>query len=187
MTSRIVPILFILIAVGLFFGYINPTYTGKIAELDAEINGYENALAAADRFAEKESELLLQREGIPTEGIARIEAFLPDGVDNVQLILDLNSLASRSGLQLSDFDVASSEEGETESPRGQDQLSLQSDGPSESLDISVSAVGTYASFKSFLEGVEWSLRPLDLVELTVQDSQTGVYNYDMTFRIYWLR
>lgn len=185
MTSRIIPILFILIAVGLFFGYINPTYTGKIAELDAEIAGYENALAAADRFAEKESELLLQREGIPTEGLARIEAFLPDGVDNVQLILDLNSLASRSGLQLSDFDIAAVEEGE--SRPGQDKLSLESDGPSESLDIAVSAVGSYASFKTFLEASEWSLRPMDLIDLTIQDSQTGVYNYDMVFRIYWLR
>lgn len=185
MTSRIIPILLILIALGLFFGYINPTYTGKIAALDAEIGGYENALAAAERFSNKESELLVQRESIPEDGIARIEAFLPDGVDNVQLILDLNSLASRSGLELSDFDIQAAEEGG--SRPGQDQLSLESDGPAESLNITVSAVGSYAAFKTFLEGVEWSLRPLDLVELTIQDSQTGVYTYDMTFRIYWLR
>ena len=184
MSSRIVPVLLILIAFGIYFGYVNPTYTGEVAKLKAEINGYDGALAAADRFLAREGEILTERQSIPDAGFARVEAFLPDGVDNVQLILDLNALASRSGLSLSNFDIAVNERNEN---ARSDQFSLVDEGPVASLDLSVSATGTYSSFKSFLRGVEWSLRPLDLVQLSIDDSQSGIYTYSMTFRIYWLR
>jgi hypothetical protein len=183
MIARIIPILLILIAIGLFFGYIHPTYTGNVAALRAEIGSYDAALLAAAEFAEKENELLAEQSAIPTEGMERVEAFLPDGVDNVQLILDLNALAARSGLTLSDFDTSDPTAGES----GGDRLDLSSDSPVDSIDLSVSAIGEYSSFRTFLKGVELSLRPMDLVELTIGDSPTGVYDYDMTFRIYWLR
>lgn len=181
--SRIIPVILVLIAIGLFFGYINPTYTGSVAKLRSEIQSFNDALIAANTFKEKENEITAQRSAISEEGIARVEAFLPDGVDNVQLILDLNSLASRSGITLSNFDIAAS----PEEQKGGDTLALASDGSIESLDLSVSATGNYASFKSFLTGVEWSLRPLDIIDLSIDDSNTGVYTYNITFRIYWLR
>lgn len=181
--SRITPVVLVLIAIGLFFGYINPTYSGPIADLRTEIRSYDSALVAAKKFNEKESELIAQKGSIASEDIARVNAFLPDGVDNVQLILDLNALASRSGLSLSNFDISVSKNDQNPG----DKLSLASESPIESLDLSVTATGNYASFKSFITGAEWSLRPLDLVELSVDDSATGVYTYNMTFRIYWLR
>lgn len=184
MTSRLVPIVLILVAVGLFFGYISPTYSENIQALRAEIRGYDAALAAAEAYADKESQIAAERASLPLDGLARLESFLPDGVDNVQLIVDLDALASRSGVTLSDFDVASPDASEEE---GNGALALETDSPTEALDIGVTAIGNYASFKTFLAGVERSLRPLDLVALSLEDSETGVYTYDMTFRIYWLR
>lgn len=182
MISRIVPVVLILIAFGLFFGYVNPTYTQSVLPLRAEIAGYDSALAASKEFKEKESELEAQKAALDPEDENRIEAFLPDSVDNVQLILDLNSLASRSGISLSNFDT------KTVAPdQGGDHLPLSSDSTVDSLDITVSGIGTYQSFKTFLTAAEQSLRPLDLTDLTVEVSPTGVYTYDMTFRIYWLR
>ncbi len=183
MMSRIIPVVFILIAIGIFFGYINPTYSGEVRALQDEIRSYDAALRAAEAFREKEAQLMLERNGISQEGLARVESFLPDGVDNVQLILDLNALASRSGVVLSDFDIA---ESANEQAQG-GALELESEDAVDSLDLTVSATGTYTGFKTFLEGAEWSLRPLDLVSLEIQDSATGVYTYQMTFRIYWLR
>ena len=179
--SRIVPVVLILAALGIFFGYVNPTYSGNVATLREEIRSYDAALKAAEDFRKKEAELLLERNGISQDGLARVESFLPDGVDNVQLILDLNALASRSGISLSDFDIAApaAAQGGT--------LELESEDAVESLDLTVRATGTYGGFKTFLQGAEWSLRPLDLVSLEIQDSQTGVYTYQMVFRIYWLR
>lgn len=191
---RLFPIVPFLAALGLFFGYVHPTYTGSISALNNEIKSYDAALAAADRFAEREAALSAERAAIPPEGLARLEALLPDGVDNVQLILDLDALASRSGLSLTDFDVATggaSTDPNSTAPAGAiapgEGVELGGIDPVDSIDLAVTATGTYASLRTFLTGVERSLRLLDLVELTVEDSETGVYSYDMTFRLYWLR
>ncbi|MBU2103670.1 type II secretion system protein M [Patescibacteria group bacterium] len=183
MITRLLPVVFILAAIGLFAGYIHPTYTGDITTLTAEIDNYKLALESAKRFKQKEVQLAGEKDQLSTEQLQRLETFLPDSVDNVQLILDLNSLASRSGVQLSDFDVSQAEK--ESNSFGAVELAPQT--PYDSLDLSVSAVGSYPAFRSFLAGVENSLRPLDVVEIIVKDSETGVYTYEVTFRLYWLR
>jgi hypothetical protein len=196
MMSRILPIVVVIIALGLFFGYINPARTGSIAAKKAQIESYKSALGAADSFKNKESELVVAQANIPSDGLSRLAGFLPDGVDNVQIILDLNTLAARSGITLSDFNTSQGsgqQGGQTAATPGvpsgtaNPTASLTSDGPIDSLEITVSATGTYASFRNFLNGIESSLRLLDVTSVTVKDSATGVYTYDMTIRLYWLR
>jgi len=182
MISRITPVVLLLIAIGVFFSYTNPTYSKNVQTLRAEIYGYDAALRAASEYADKEGRIAEEQAGLPEGELARLETFLPDGVDNVQLILDLDALADRTGITLSEFDVESPEQADPNSA-----LQLESDSPIESLDIGVTAIGPYASFKTFLAATERSLRPLDLVNLDIEDSETGVYTYSMTFRIYWLR
>lgn len=205
-TSRLFPIIFIVVTLGLFFGYIQPTLGGSVAALKSEIQDLDTALSAAQQFKQKELELVRARNELSAEQLARLEAFLPDSVDNVQLIVDLNSLAARSGVSLSDFDIASGEStlgaqqagsqgpvGEAADPAmtaaasASSVLAANLAEPVDTLELSVSATGSYAAFRTFLAGVEQSLRPLDIVELSVDDSATGVYTYDITFRLYWLR
>lgn len=184
MISRVLPIVLILIAIGLFAGYINPVYATKIIPLKAEIQQYDSTLAAAADFNKKEAQLATERNSIPTESIQRLETYLPDGVDNVQLILDLNALAAKSGMQLSNFDIQNSA---ASSNASSGALPLQAGGRTiDSLDLTVKATGSYSAFRTFLAGLEQSLRPMDIVQMTLSDSQTGVYTYNITFRIYWL-
>ncbi|MDR3547772.1 MAG: hypothetical protein P4M11_05825 [Candidatus Pacebacteria bacterium] len=189
MISRILPILFLVIAAGLLFGYVNPTYTGQIADAKQQIASYDSALVAASQFNQKQNQLIAQENAIPATDIQRIQSFLPDGVDNVQLILDLNSLAARSGLTLSNFAVSqngSSASSTASGGIGTTVPALNSSISTNSLDLSVSATGTYAAFRTFLAATEQSLRPLDITSISITDSATGVYTYQMTFRIYWL-
>lgn len=184
MITRVMPIFIVLISLGLFFGYVQPMYSKEIVPLQGKIKQANSTLAAAKDFKQKEEELAKQRNAIPPESIQRLETYLPDGVDNVQLILDLNALAAKSGVQLSNFDIKS---GATSDTPGGGELPLQAGNQKvDSLELSVKAVGTYNAFRTFLSGIEKSLRPMDLVQLNVQTSQTGVYSYDMTLRIYWL-
>ena len=187
MIQRFLPVLLIIIAVGVFFAYTNPTYTGPVANAKLEVQSLDSALAAADAFEDRENELERQRLALPADKLARLETFLPDSVNNIQLILDLDALASRSGVRLSNFNVG---EQPGQSTSGGDDLG--GDLPLEdleavgSLDITVTATGSYAAFRSFLEAAEQSLRLLDLVSVNVK-SGVGAYTYDMTFRIYWLQ
>lgn len=190
--TRIIPLLMIIGAAGLFIGYAQPTYSGSIADLTTEIRDIDTALEAAKDFKEKEIQLTRDRAAITEDQIMRLESFLPDNVDNVRLIVDLNSLAARSGVQLSEFSIENNSEEssstQTAAPLGGGTtLALRAGEPTESLDLSVAATGSYASFQTFLLGVENSLRHIDVVEISVDDSQTGIYTYDITFRLYWLK
>lgn len=199
--SRVLPVVFILIAGALFFGYIHPTVLGSIADTSKEIKQYDGALQAAKRFEQKQTQLALEQKALPADGVSRLQAFLPDGVDNVQLILDLDGLAARSGLKILDFNTTESKKQntptaanvQTTAPQagaivpGSTSTALESNKPYDSLDLSISATGTYAELRTFLQSIETSLRPLDLVEFQLADSATGVYTYQMTFRLYWLR
>ncbi|MEK7510749.1 MAG: hypothetical protein AAB582_00735 [Patescibacteria group bacterium] len=180
--SRLLPIVAILIALGLFFGYINPTMSGPIAAVKQEIKSYESALEAADRFREKQQQLVEERAKIPPASIVLLESFLPNGADNVQLILDLDALASQAGLSLSEFTMA-----EPVEQVPVDGIVIPEETPVGSIELTTSGTGSYESFRAFLSAAESSLRPLDLVNLSIAANAAGAYTYDMTFRLYWLR
>ena len=80
MIGRLLPVVFIIIAIAIFAGYINPTYTSKILPLQSEIAQYNSTLGAAADFNKKEAELAADRAAIPADAITRLESFLPDGV-----------------------------------------------------------------------------------------------------------
>lgn len=197
--SRILPLLALVFAIALFFLYVKPTFSGPIAATRTQIASYNDALAAADRFQQKEAQLTQQRAQIPADSLARLTEFLPDGVDNVQLILDLDALAARSGITLSDFNTKGSDSNtSTPTPSGAattpattiptlGQQSINAGTPTDSLSLTFKATGTYPAFRSFLAGMENSLRPLDVTDLQITESDTGVYTYAVTVRIYWLR
>ncbi len=46
-----------------------------------------------------------------------------------------------------------------------------------SVDLSLSAVGTYGALQAFLLGIEKSARVLDVQNMLVTGSDTGIYNY----------
>jgi len=185
--NRIFPLILIVIAIGLFFGYVRPTWDGSIATSKAQIASYDSALAASARFTANEAALAEKRNQIPSDSLDRLTTFLPDGVNNVQLILDLNALANRSGMTLSNFTTSETPNDSTTNTTTSGALtSGTAVSPVDSLTLSVTASGTYDAFRSFLAGIEQSLRPLDVETVSVTDSDTGVYTYQLTLKFYWL-
>jgi Tfp pilus assembly protein PilO len=182
MNHRATGLFSIIIAVGIFFGYVSPTWSGSIANLSSAIANDTQALAAAKAYTARQNELASAENAIDPTDLAKLTTFLPDSVDNVGLILDLDALAARSGLSLSNIDVATS-------PAASAAAAGQNGGssPVGSVDLTLSAVGTYGALQQFLSGVERSARLLDITDLTVKGSDTGVYSYQMTVRLYWLR
>lgn len=187
MNSRVLPILALAIAIGIFFAYVNPVWTGPIRETKAAIEENKKTLNAAKEYNEKQNQLASARNAIDPANLERLEIFLPDSVDNVGLILDLNALAARSGLSLSNVDITgdANTSGRAASTAGASQIARSS--PVGSVDLSLTAIGTYSALQAFLSGVEKSARLLDVQGITVKGSDTGVYTYQMVMRLYWLR
>jgi hypothetical protein len=183
MTSRLLPFLSLVAAVGIFFTYVNPLWNGQIADAKAAIAADNKALESAAAYVKRQNELAAEADAIDPVALARLNTFLPDSVDNVGVILDLNALAARSGLALASVDVAGSSNeaaaGVAAAPTTGDVVGT--------IDLTMVAKGTYDALQTFLHGVELSARLLDVRNLAVTGSDTGVYSHQMTIRLYWLR
>lgn len=187
MIGRILPIFLIILAIAIFVAYIDPVYTKDIVPLKAQIKEYDSTLKAAEDFNQKEAQLATARNAIPDTSIARLDAFLPDSVDNVQLILDVTALATRAGLKLTDFSTDANNVAVGGSDQSSGQLPLSTGQKFGSLRVDVKASGSYAAFRAFLSGIEQSLRPLDITDVSITNGANGLYTYDIIFTIYWLQ
>ncbi len=181
MMTRLVPFALILIAIGVFFGYVKPTWQGEIRTLEDDIATFDRTLAAAESFTTTLNELKAKKAAIPQADLDRLQAFLPSGVDNIQLILDLTELAERTDLDIEAFDTP-----EPPAEAEATDTDLGTGAAYESLEMTVAAKGTYENFRDFADAIERSLRPLDIVGVTIGRSDTGVYDYQITLRFYWL-
>ena len=187
MNSRALPPFAILISIGIFFAYVMPLWTGQIAQTRDAISSDDQALAAAAEYTLEQNKLAAEKDAISPADLKRLETFLPSSVDNVGLILDLNALAARSNISLSGIDVAniaSARSPEGDIPIGETD-SAASD-PVGSVDLSLSAIGTYSAFQNLLAGIERSGRLLDIHDLSVTGSNNGAYSYAMKVGLYWL-
>ena len=177
MISSLPPLLAFVVSLLIFFGYVSPTYSGSITDLKAAIEREQSALDEADRFTAKQSELVEKEHAMSEADVERLGKMLPDFVDNVRVIIDLTTHMKNSNVLLTSINVpppSPLEEGAVSAPVGQ-------------LDFTLSVRGTYDSFMDFLVGIERSLRLLDVVKINITGSDTGVYTYDLTLRLYWLR
>lgn len=186
--NRLVSIILILGAVGAFFGYVNPTYSGAIKAFQDEIKSLDIALETAAKFKQEQARLVQERELINKTDLDRVKKLLPDNVDNVQLILDVDGIASESGVRISDIGVDDSQKSGNENgdAAGQGVL-IQDERAYESLLLSFTATATYSQFKNFLRDIEDSLRTLDVVEISFGKSETGIYKFDVLVQVYWLK
>lgn len=181
--SRILPIIALILSAVIFFAYIGPTWSGKIASAKAAIKADDETQVIVNQYKKQEGQLANEKDSIDPTSYDLLTTFLPDSVDNVGLILDLNALATRSQLSLSSINVAMN--GVNANSNG--TLPAAGADPYGSVNLSLSAVGTFSALQDFLAGIEKSARLLDIQNLSVKGSDTGVYTYTMSIRLYWLR
>ena len=95
----------ILIAGGVFFFYTQPSYDTVQAQ-QAQIDQYNQALDKAAELQTLKQTLLSRYNSFDPNALDRLQKLLPDHVDNIALILDLDSIATRYGLALQNVDIS---------------------------------------------------------------------------------
>jgi Tfp pilus assembly protein PilO len=186
MSSKFLPFLALILSLGIFFAYINPTWTGPIATAKAAIASDNASLAAASQYNAQASQLATEEAAINPTDLTDLSNMLPDSVDNVGMILDINALAARSGLLLSNINVTQNSSSNSSSPSAANPSGSTADTVG-SVQLSLSAVGSYEAFQQFLTGIESSQRLLNVQSINVAGSNTGVYTYQVTMNLYWLQ
>src|SRR3989338_7722833 len=108
--SNIISTILPISSLGVFFGYINPAYgaltgaqelTGRsVKELKEERSRYIDAMNKTREIEDARKGLLSKYNGILIEDRERIEKLLPDHIDSVRLIIDINNVASQYWMTL---------------------------------------------------------------------------------------
>ncbi|QQG38217.1 MAG: type 4a pilus biogenesis protein PilO [Candidatus Kaiserbacteria bacterium] len=173
----------------IFFLYTQPAYEG-VRSVRATIGQYDQALTKATELQQLKQTLLSRYNTFNQSDIDRLHKLLPDHVDNVRLVLDLDSLAGRHGMALQN--VVISNPASEELDPGVIAAIGASGARYDSLTLKFSTIGSYEDFLGFLQDLETSLRVVDLVSLNItRDSLSSDlsprYRYDITIRTYWLK
>ncbi|MBI2109171.1 MAG: type 4a pilus biogenesis protein PilO [Parcubacteria group bacterium] len=179
MIRQILPILLVLASLAIFFFFVVPQYAtlqgkrSQIAALNEALNNSRQVQAVRDR-------LLTSYNNIADEDIDRLKKILPDHVDNVRLILEIDRIASRNGMVLQNVVT-----------RDSTKESAGSFGPNDALfgkiRIGFSLIGRYESIVNFLAELEQSLRVVDVVALSFARGQGDLFEYDLEIDTYWLK
>lgn len=191
MMKTVISVLGLAAAAGIFFGYTQPTYDAS-GTAKGDISQYDAALTKSAELQELKQTLLARYNTFSPADLDRLQKLLPDHVDNVRLILDLDNLAGRHGMAIQNVAISAPQ---TESTSQTAASSINSSKQRyDSLTLKFATIATYDDFLSFLQDLERSLRIVDLVSLRLSQVSGGdaknplpTYSYDITIRTYWLK
>lgn len=188
MGKTVISVVGILAAFGIFFFYTKPTYDSAQGQRTL-IAEYDTALVKANELQERKQVLLKKYNEFLPEDRDRLQKLLPDHVDNVRLILDLDNIASRRGMALQNVVVSTPGAGQTtQTAVGTISSSKQK---YDVLTTKFSTQGSYAGLQQLITDLETSLRIMDLVNLKVgvgaETSGEPLYSFEVTLRTYWLK
>jgi Tfp pilus assembly protein PilO len=175
-------ILLIIGSIAITMVYIRPTWD-EIQTLRADETKYSDALKRVDTLSAALENQKTLIANIPAEDLEDLEKLLPDNVDNVQLIIDINNIAASEGLTIRDIAIATPED-ETNSRTSSAQVSRAG---YDSIDLSFSVTSPYPQFINFISSLEQSLRLVDVTAVSFVPTDTGSYNFSVTLRTYWLK
>lgn len=164
MGKNVISIVGMVAAIGIFFFYTKPTYDQAQVQR-TQITEYDAALVKANELQERKKVLLDKYNSFQPEDRDRLQKLLPDHVDNVRLILDLDNIASRRGMALQNVVVSTPGAGQsTQTAVGTISSSKQK---YDVLTTKFSTTGTYAAFQQLMTDLETSLRLVDLIDLKI--------------------
>jgi len=187
MNNRFVILIELLLAITLYFAYIQPTYSNTIVPLNAEITKVQEAQKSAAQYAQQESALQARVQGIPAQDITRLNTMIPSASHVTHFLYNINTLAANSGFFLTKYSENAQENSSSQQQNtGTPQL--------QKMTITLSGTGPYASFRTFLDNMQKSLRIIDVqsIKVTAPTNSSGKKGapayptYDMTLTIYWL-
>jgi Tfp pilus assembly protein PilO len=180
--SNIVSIFFLIASVGIFFGFIDPQYKG-LKDIREESAYYSGVLSKMRELEQVRDNLLKAKKSIPAAEVAKLEKLLPDEVDTVRLVMDMNSIAALHNLSVRSLGLANGGAPVTKATAaaGPEAAGTQT------LEFSFSVTTTYEEFLSFLQDLERSLRVIDIMSIGLGSKGDDKYDFSVRARLYWLK
>lgn len=193
------PILFALISVATFILGVNPLFS-DVKSLKADITKYNTALSNSTNLQKTEDALVKSYNEIKNEDKDRLNKLLPNTVNNIQFILEIERIANLHNMPIRDvkFDPKNKSDAvlSTNSVVSSD---TEEEKPYGVFPISFTTEGDYTSFMAFLNDLEHNLRLVDVKSVTFSVSDPNAtsnikdminpnsYRYTLEVETYWLK
>ena len=207
MMRFITPVILIGIAVAVFFMFSNPLYS-NIGLLRLQAASYDKALSNAKEYKNEVDKLTDKNNKISATDKMRLEKFLPENIDNIRLILEIEQIALPYGMALKDVKynatAGSSNVAAPGAPGAPGAPVVQGGAVVAPLkdygvwELSFSTTGTYSNFLNFMRDLESNLRMVDISSIqfssstsvgsgTASSPTAESYKYDFNIKTYWLK
>ncbi|MCH8050244.1 type 4a pilus biogenesis protein PilO [Patescibacteria group bacterium] len=172
MVKVLVPIISIIVAFALYFFFIQDTLE-RVAELKIESAQFDEALKSAQELENTIERLTRESENIQTSDLDKLEILLPDHIDSVRFIYDLNTIADIHNKTLGEVSVEE----------------LKGDRFTSTI-VTFSINGTYSELLAFLSDLELSLRIIDVQSISFKvtnDSDKDGIDYTIVIATHVLK
>jgi len=192
--NLIAPIIFILSALGVFFGYIDPNYKGSaapanpndyttysISALESELAKYQDVAKSSVSIVAERDNLVQKKNTISDADQMRLERMLPSNIDNIRLIIEITQIAQGRNLVAKNITIGDTTSAADTVAPGQTANQYGT------LKLSFTVNASYPAFISFLQDLENNLRLVDISNITFSSNDTGFYDFNVTLKTYWLQ
>lgn len=176
----LLPAFFLLVSFGLFFLYIDTAYQ-NVKFLQTEQTSFNDALQKSKELQAIRDVLLSKYNTFSSVDLDRLEKMLPDNIDNVRLVLEIDSIATKYGTRISAVEI--------DSDIGPEGVIGATGEGHETVILSFRLTAAYDDFVRFLKDLESSLRIVDITAINFASANdfSGVYNYNVSIKTYWLK
>ncbi|MDQ5971502.1 MAG: hypothetical protein QG566_448 [Patescibacteria group bacterium] len=198
----IIPIIFICISIGAAFFYVKPIYTDTMS-LRADLASYSTALANSKNLQKTRDSLIASYKAISPVDKERINRFLPNTVNNIQLILEVQQIASKHGLSIQNISFKPPVNdkvlpvADTKTPVKTSKTAKVKDvSLFGTFDLEFSTRSDYETFRLFVSDLEQNLRLIDIVSVDfvvpvlskqMVDVDPNIYDFSLKIKTYWLK
>jgi Tfp pilus assembly protein PilO len=198
----ILPLVLIGLSIGLFFIYANPIYK-EITDLRSQVASYDQALSNSKALESERDKLTAKYNAIDPSNLDKIKRLLPDSIDNIRLILEIEQIAMPYGMALKDvkYNVIKNDPANPVAPSSVVGGDVQAGGQDYGIwDLEFSTTGTYDNFINFTRSLESNLRIVDISSIQFSSGNvisptanvpsgaiSQTYSYNFKIKTYWLK
>jgi Tfp pilus assembly protein PilO len=166
--------------------YVGPSYS-NIQTLIGQEHQYQDALSKAAELGTVRDQLLTKYNSFSQDNLSRLSRILPDSVNTVKLVTDLDSIAGRYGITVHSVQITQALVDNSQAIN----TSVASTTPYNTTTINFSFSATYQNLVSYLKDLEKSLQMIDIKSVGFNVPQSGfnanIYDYTVSIETYSLK
>lgn len=194
MFKILTPTILIILGIGGFIFFVGPSFS-EIKELRNEVSAYNEALDNSKSLENERDKLTKKYSSFSLDDLDRLEKLLPNNVDNIRLILEIEKLAAPYGMVLKNvkYNIEEEETNSSGYVQGGDIKKISSNKDYGVWNLEFSTEGKYDDFLSFVSDLESNLRIVDIGSIQFSSdsnskvgSSSDVYEYGFKIKTYWM-